>query len=62
MEYILVQDNCSHWYVIPDDKLRAWFQWTELDSEDEASWDVPYYAKEVGGCPALVKFKEYRID
>jgi len=62
MEYILTQDNDSHWYVIPTNQLLNWQGWLDLDSEDERSWNPPKYAKEVGGCPSLVKFKEWRIE
>jgi len=61
-EFILVQDKDSHWFVIPDNKSNDWCRWCDLDEDDEASWDVPEYAEQVGGCYTLVKFKDYRID
>lgn len=60
-DYILVQDNDFHWYVIPDSKEEEWNKWCEIDSGDEESWDVPEYAVMVGGSPSLVKFKKYWI-
>lgn len=62
IEYILVQDNDCHWYVIPDNKSDDWFNWCEIDVCDERAWEPPKYAKQIGGCPKLVKFKQYRIE
>jgi hypothetical protein len=62
MEYILVQDSDCHWYVIPNNKNDDWCEWCEIDSDDERAWTPPEYAEEIGGCPSLVKFKEYRIE
>jgi hypothetical protein len=62
MEYILVPDNDSHWYVIPLEKHTEWDKWCCLDENDEKSWVVPEYAEQVGGPPFLVKFKQYRIE
>jgi len=59
MEHILIQDNDSHWYVIPANKTNDWDAWTESKNYEEGV--VPNYAKEVGGCPSLVIFKDYRI-
>ena len=63
MEYILIQDDDCHWYVIPADKQSEFNKWAELDPDDDTgkSWVVPDYAKRVDGYPSLVKFKEYRI-
>ena len=57
-EFILAQDNDGHWYVIPDDKNEEFYRWVD----DEGNWDIPEYAKEVGGAPSLVKFTGFRID
>ena len=47
MKYILTQDNDSHWYVIPKDKVSKWNEWCELDQDDDASWGAPEFAEEV---------------
>jgi len=60
MEYILIRDNDGHWFVIPEMKQSNFNKWLE-QSYDEDAWDIPEYAKEVGGSQTLVKFKEYRI-
>ena len=62
MKYILIQDNNSHWYVIPKDKEDEWNQWCELDTDDEASWEAPEFADEVWGCTSLVEFSKYLIN
>lgn len=59
MEYILVTDNDSHWYVIPYEREEDWNYFLELDPDDEASWDVPSWADAVGGSPSNVVFKDY---
>jgi hypothetical protein len=61
-EYILVQDNDSHWYVIPDQMELDWNKFCEISEDDERSWDVPNWAERVGGSPSLVKFTNYRIE
>lgn len=58
-EFILIQDNDGHWYVIPADKTDDWFKWEE--SQDYQDGIVPEYAEEVGGCYTRVKFKDYKI-
>lgn len=60
MDYILIQDDDSHWYVIPADKEDAWYEW--FGTDDYESGIIPEYAEEVGGSPSLVRFKDYRID
>ena len=62
MKNILVQDNNSHWYVIPKDKEPKWNQWCNLDSDDEASWEAPDFAEEVWDYPTLVEFTNYIIN
>jgi hypothetical protein len=57
----LVQDNDSHWYVIPDDKLPEWEEWRDIPGSDERSWELPDYATEVSGYQS-VTFKEFFIN
>lgn len=61
-EYFFSQDNSTHWYVVPVSKRKEWDKWNNLDEDDEASWEVPEYAKAIGGSPSLVTFKEYNIN
>jgi hypothetical protein len=61
-EFILSQDEDCHWYVIPADREEDWSIFRDLDPDDEKSWDVPAWAKPVGGSPSLVKFSNFRID
>lgn len=61
-EYILTQDNDAHWYVIPADREDDWVDFLDIDPDDEAAWDVPDWAEQIGGSPSLVKFSGYRID
>ena len=58
-QYILVQDNDSHWYVILESHKTAFYQW--LSSSDAEDGIIPKWAEEVGGSPSLVKFHNYTI-
>lgn len=46
--FLLRQDQSSHWYVIPEDKAVEWARWEALDEDDEAAWDAPEWATEIG--------------
>jgi hypothetical protein len=59
VRYQLVRDDDGHWYVIPTAKVGRWLAW--LGSSDAEDGIAPDWAKEVGGSPSLVKFKEYEI-
>lgn len=59
--FSLHQDNDSHWYIIPTDKLSEWEEFIELDPDDEEAWDVPEWAEAVGGSPSLVTFYRYQV-
>jgi hypothetical protein len=59
--YTLHQDNDSHWYVIPADKVPEWEEFLELDPDDPESWDAPEWAEAVGGSPSLVIFNSYQV-
>jgi len=61
-KHILVQDNDCHWFVIPDAQRKDWDEWCSIDSDDPKSWNVPDYAKEVGGSPSRVKFTGYEME
>ena len=60
-KYILIQDDDSHWYVIPADKEQEWHEWCDIDPDDERSWTPPDFAESVGGSTSLVKFTGYEI-
>lgn len=54
--FVLRQDNSSHWYLIPYDRVDDWNRWSELDEDDEASWDAPEWATPVNGSPCRIVF------
>jgi hypothetical protein len=54
--FFLGQDNDCHWYVIPDARRGDWEMWLAIPDGDEHGWDVPEWAKCVGGSPGLVTF------
>lgn len=47
--YFLAGDNSGHEYVVPVGRKEEWFAWLEIPEDDERSWDVPEYAKQVDG-------------
>jgi len=59
IEYIEVGDNSGHSYVIPFAEINDWYEWLEIDDDDERAWDVPEYAKQIDG--GSVIFTEWRI-
>lgn len=59
--FFLSQDGDCHWYVVPKDKKKEWDEWRELDEDNKRSWEAPYFAIEIGGCPSQVIFKDFEI-
>lgn len=57
--HILIQDDDSHWYVIPASKKHEWFSWCESDEYMDGI--TPDYAKKVGGGASQVEFGDYQI-
>lgn len=55
--FILVQDNDSHWYVIPKAEEHAWHRW--IESSDYADGETPIWAFAIGGSPSLISFETY---
>lgn len=45
----LVQDNSSHWYLIPANKKEEWSDFVCIPEDDERSWDVPEWANRIDG-------------
>ncbi len=43
-KYALAQDNDCHWYIIPFEKQKEWYEWVEIDSDDERSWTPPDFS------------------
>lgn len=68
-EFVLIQDDDSHWYVAPADKEK---QALTFFAKTTAYWAnghqlgkppvVPKWLENVGGSPSLVRFQKYRID
>lgn len=59
--FILVQDNDCHWYVIPACCETLWNEFCDSDEEAYVYGDLPDFAEEVGGDPSLVVFSNYAI-
>lgn len=63
IRYRLIQDNDSHWYLIPVDKaaaFEAWVQYMESDSDDEFAGE-DFEDTAIGGSPGLVSFLDPRV-
>lgn len=58
--FCLVQDNSSHWYLIPTSRRAAWEAHCDLDEDDEAGWEHPEWAERVDGGPEGVHFENPR--
>lgn len=56
--YRLVQDDSSHWYVIPAEKSEEW----SVFEEDEDNWNVPEWATSLNGSPHNVTFSDWRDE
>lgn len=59
MRYTLVQDDGSHWYIIPADKEEEFHAW--LESEDAEDGIAPDWANHFGGGPGSVTFERPEI-
>jgi hypothetical protein len=60
MEYMEVQDEDCHHYVIPTDKWNHWNYWLyELPEDSPNKWDVPDYATFIDGGHLI--FETWRI-
>lgn len=58
----LSQDGDSHWYVVLADKRKEWEAWRDIPSDDQRSWTVPDFAKELAISPQLVEFYDEEIN
>lgn len=58
--FVQVRDESSHRYYIPFDRLEHWWEWSEIDEDDPASWDVPDYARRIDG--GYLTFTDPRIE
>lgn len=59
-EYVEVQDNDGHRYIIPYEKLSEWEEFVDLPSDDERSWDTPDFAEYLDG--SRIVFTSYRLE
>ncbi len=59
IEYILVQESGSDWYVIPADKQKDWNEW--LMTEAYEMGEMPDWAVYIAGYWDI-KFTGYRIE
>lgn len=55
----LVQDDSSHWYVIPAEKRADWEAW--LDSEDAEDGILPEWADGLNRHPSFYSFTDIQV-
>lgn len=60
--YFLDSDQSGHWYLVPEEKRAEWDDWTNLNEDDERSWNEPSYAVRLGGSPSNVTFTDPRDE
>lgn len=60
--FFLAQDNDTHWYIVPADRIDDWREWLSIDSDDERAWEVPDFARPVSGSPIRVTFTDPEIS
>ena len=47
--FFFARDNSCHWYMVPERTRSVWDAWSELDEDDEESWEAPEGAVLVNG-------------
>lgn len=70
-EFVLIQDDDSHWYICPADKekeasaiLAAITKYWAYDPGNEKNElpTMPDWLRSIGGSPSLVKFQKPRVE
>ncbi len=56
--YFLDRDNSAHWYLVDESKRAEWEAWTNLDEDDERSWEAPDFARRLNTAPGFVTFTD----
>lgn len=59
--YYIDCDNSGHYYLVPVNKKEEFKVWSNLDDEDEASWEAPAWVIDINGCPSQVTFTNPEI-
>ena len=54
--WFLDSDHDGHWYLVLAAEREAWNAWLNLDTDDEAGWEVPSFASRINGSPSQVEF------
>ena len=62
IRYFIGSDNSGHHYVVRADCRKEWEAWLCLDEDDEASWNVPGYARRINGSECRVTFESPEAD
>lgn len=59
-EYYLGSDGEGNKYIVPTAQKEHFEWWSELDGDDERSWDEPSYAVKLEG--ERLVFKAYTLE
>lgn len=49
LRYFIGVDNSGHRYLVPTENQAEWEAWVNIPEDHVGSWNVPYFAKEIGG-------------
>ena len=60
--FFLDQDASCHWYLVPVEHREKWCKWSELDPEDERTWEAPAWAIRINTGPQFVTFAAPELD
>ncbi len=60
MRYVLVEDDDCHWYIIPKDRIKEWYEW--FHTEDYELGNCPNWAYSIGGSYTQVEFTDPIIN
>jgi hypothetical protein len=47
--WFISSDQSGHEYAVPVSCTAEWEAWRALDDDDEASWEVPFFALRIDG-------------
>lgn len=56
-KYLYIQDNDCHWYIIPEDKVSAWYTFLE-DIEEDCCIPGPEWAERCDAPDAFYKTED----
>ena len=56
--YFVGSDRSAHRYLIPVEKRQEWEEWCGIDEDDERSWVIPAFARQLDGWLSRLTFTD----